>query len=341
MNINLLLYFFILFGAFFAVIIALGQVLLKNRQRHNVILALLLLSIAMWLGATGLYPFVFSNELKLWKTIVALAIAIPLYCSGPLVYFYFQFLIDEDYKIKKIHLIYLLPVFTAIIMIILDKGPGVWYLLHISVIYCALFLIAIIKEIYNIIRNAGKKRQSIILIVLLICVYLIGLAVLRVVTDRGTIPSIGITIFLIVIYLLSHRNSEFLMIIKIEAEKNKYAQSQLNNIDVDMIVKKLHTLLSVEKMYIEESLSLQSLASAIGITKHQLSELLNVQFNMTFNNYINQFRINEAKSLIIAEPESSIISIAYAVGFNSTSAFYTAFQKNTGMSPTAFRQSNA
>jgi YesN/AraC family two-component response regulator len=74
------------------------------------------------------------------------------------------------------------------------------------------------------------------------------------------------------------------------------------------------------------------------ISTHQLSQLINEQSKTDFRNYVNSFRIDEAKTLLILEPERSIISICFHVGFNSKAAFNKAFKKVVGCSPGEFRE---
>ena len=66
--------------------------------------------------------------------------------------------------------------------------------------------------------------------------------------------------------------------------------------------------------------------------------MINERLNMNFNTFINQYRIDEAQKLLIRDPERSVISVAYDVGFNSKSSFYDAFSRYTGVTPQAYRK---
>ena len=74
------------------------------------------------------------------------------------------------------------------------------------------------------------------------------------------------------------------------------------------------------------------------ITEAQLSQFLNQHYNKNFNSYINGFRIDDAKKLLVNEADRNTLSIALAVGFNSYSAFHSAFRKTTGISPAEYRK---
>jgi len=74
------------------------------------------------------------------------------------------------------------------------------------------------------------------------------------------------------------------------------------------------------------------------MTSHQLSELLNARIGRSFNNFVNEYRVEEACRMLIEEEHRSVVSIGVAVGFNSNSAFYKAFSNIKGISPARFRK---
>jgi AraC-like DNA-binding protein len=78
----------------------------------------------------------------------------------------------------------------------------------------------------------------------------------------------------------------------------------------------------------------------MAISIHDLSYLLNEAFGMNFFRFINLYRIEEAKQLMISEKyrHLNILGIAYSAGFNSKTTFNTAFKKETGVSPSQFMQ---
>jgi AraC-like DNA-binding protein len=124
-----------------------------------------------------------------------------------------------------------------------------------------------------------------------------------------------------------------------EIAKLSYAESTLKNIDILVNLGKLNELMGVSKLYRNENLSLAMIADAMGLSSHQLSELVNRQFGVNFSRYIREQRVNAAKTILANEPKSSVLSIGLEVGFGTQSNFYVAFKEITGMSPGAYRKS--
>jgi AraC-like DNA-binding protein len=96
-----------------------------------------------------------------------------------------------------------------------------------------------------------------------------------------------------------------------------------------------------ERPYLESQLTLPQLAQQLGISPNYLSQVINEQLQKNFFDFINEYRVAEAKSKLTADSttKGSIADVAYDSGFNSKSAFYTAFKKHVGMTPSEFRAS--
>ena len=110
--------------------------------------------------------------------------------------------------------------------------------------------------------------------------------------------------------------------------------------DLGKIDNQLKIIMEEEKFYCDEDLTLKRLSEALEISTHQLSEFLNGYYKMNFKNFINSYRIKEAKILLSEQPGRNTLSIAFAAGFNSYTTFYYQFKKKEGMSPNDFRRLN-
>jgi AraC-like DNA-binding protein len=103
---------------------------------------------------------------------------------------------------------------------------------------------------------------------------------------------------------------------------------------------KLNKLIEHEKPYRNSTLSLKELAESLEVSTRDISLLINNELNQNFFDFINRYRINEAKELL-GNPENkkvTILEIMYDVGFNSKSSFNTAFKKYTNKTPSQFRK---
>lgn len=95
-----------------------------------------------------------------------------------------------------------------------------------------------------------------------------------------------------------------------------------------------------KELYKQHDMSRATLTDHTGISINRISELINKHFGVNFPEWVNTYRIEEAKSMLHSEVfEGSIKEVYFDVGFNSKSAFNKAFKKHTGLTPTAFRQS--
>lgn len=122
--------------------------------------------------------------------------------------------------------------------------------------------------------------------------------------------------------------------------KHKYKQERLNPIFAQECIKKLMYLMEIKKIYRDDTLSLQSLSEKLSITPHQLSQLLNEKLDKSFPDFINTYRIEEAKKLLRDRNNGNrkIIAIAFDVGFNTKSAFNNAFKKYNRMTASEYRK---
>ncbi len=118
----------------------------------------------------------------------------------------------------------------------------------------------------------------------------------------------------------------------------KYANSALDETTRRRILGKLQTVMETQKLYTQASLSLRQLSEQLRESPHYLSQVLNQDLNTSFYDWVNRYRIDAAKQILLNQPEKTILSIAEEVGFNSKSTFNTAFRQYTQMTPTEYRR---
>jgi AraC-like DNA-binding protein len=99
--------------------------------------------------------------------------------------------------------------------------------------------------------------------------------------------------------------------------------------DKTALFNQISKLVTDEKLYLEADISLSSLSQLIGKTTQTTSEVINQYAKRNFNDFINFYRIQEAKRLLLDTNSKhfTISSIAFDIGFSSLSSFNSAFKK--------------
>lgn len=121
----------------------------------------------------------------------------------------------------------------------------------------------------------------------------------------------------------------------------KYEKSTLTPERAENYSKKLLYIMETEKPFTKSDLKLQDLAHRLSIYPHHLSQVLNERLHQNFYDFINQYRVKEAKRKL-ADPDknhATILEIAYDVGFNNKASFNAAFKKHVGLTPSQFKKS--
>lgn len=97
----------------------------------------------------------------------------------------------------------------------------------------------------------------------------------------------------------------------------------------------LNALMNEKQVYLNSTLSLKELAELVDIHPNKLSWLLNEVFEMSFNDYVNNFRLQcfQEKALQADSKNYTLLGLAFESGFNSKSTFNDFFKKKTGVTP--------
>ncbi len=105
-------------------------------------------------------------------------------------------------------------------------------------------------------------------------------------------------------------------------------------------IQTLLILMKRDKPYLEPELTLEQLASRLSLKPRTLSQAINDILRQNFFDFVNHYRIDEAKNLLTnpKDKKITVLEILYQVGFNSKSSFNTLFKKYTGLTPTEFRK---
>jgi AraC-like DNA-binding protein len=108
----------------------------------------------------------------------------------------------------------------------------------------------------------------------------------------------------------------------------------------NILIEKLRQYMKNEKPFLDPELSLSTLAKAMGINRNQLSQLINTGIGENFYDFINKYRVDEVKRLMI-DPQKqnyNLLGMALEAGFKSKSTFNLIFKRFTGLTPTEYKK---
>lgn len=125
----------------------------------------------------------------------------------------------------------------------------------------------------------------------------------------------------------------------VKQKPQRYLNSPLTNSMSVGLFQQLEQRMSDQKLFTDNTLSLPKLAEVMGVSVNYLSQVINQQANQNFFDFINRYRVHEVQRLMREKPDRTVLDLAMNAGFNSKSAFYTAFRKNIGMTPSQYKKS--
>lgn len=122
-----------------------------------------------------------------------------------------------------------------------------------------------------------------------------------------------------------------------------YARSGMDAEEAARQRDRLVALMETEHIYRRGDLTLQDLADALGVTSHNLTEVLSTQLGERFYDFVNGYRVREVQARL-ADPafaQWTVLAIGIEAGFNAKSSFNAAFKRHTGMTPSQYRRQQA
>ncbi len=319
----------------------------STKKLSNYLFAAFLLVTAFDLS--GMFISIQNSTLKSLK-ITSVLLQMPLY------YLYVQSVCYFNFKLETKHLLHTLLFLGVFILFIAtsisDKSYSMYQIItkmqYYSYIIAVFFTLNHFKKLYqeNYSANHYNTYKWLLQITIL---FLIGscFVLLRdfipskqnklLLTSLNLLTSI-FALFVICWFVLKALNKPSLFL-GIDKNLTPLRPAKKLNIESEQAIQRLSEYMTAERPYLDPELSLQKLALGISLPEKQLSLLINQQIGKHFFDYINEFRINDAKVLLKEQPNLTVLEILYEIGFNSKSSFYTAFKKQTYQTPTAYRKS--
>jgi AraC-like DNA-binding protein len=367
-----ILHFFIFYAGILALMMALGQLVERQKNAGNYIMSAFLCCV----GVYQLYHGAMISGLLLEYPHLGLLHVPFLYFAGPLLYFFFKQLGKLDFRFRKVYLLHFAPGLLLILALLpfymksaeekrqfLQCPPALGsrvtmlseytIIILFIMISITVYLILFLKEstyLWNrkylrLKRVAYLSHLIIVTTCTIIFVYFTGFLLINIFSFSHdayltliTVISVATCILVLLIYLMGKRYPEYFREFQREVERIRYEISRIEGLNVEAVLRHLNRLMEEEKVFCDEDMTLNRLADELSIAPYQLSQILNEKLNKNFNRFINEYRVQEARKLLVDECNRAISSIAYAVGFNSLSVFYDWFLKVTGTTPGKYRE---
>ncbi len=279
-----------------------------------------------------------------------------VYFMGPATFFGFFLVVDADFILRRRHWFAFAPgliiLVTLPIVSLIDaplfvhrpmdffKGSPptlLEYLLVLGFIHNIFYYLPIFRSTSLLFNLHALKTQAsarilmgIYFVTTGITAMLIGAFVVR--NSFWLYLAAGFTAYLsVLVHIFRRYSPELFEQIQVAIEKTRV--SRLEGLDLKQLHFELIELMTSEKLYMDENLTLAKLAEELDIKPHQLSEFLNKHMKMNFNRFINHLRVEKAVKLLLENPEANILDVGLECGFNSKAAFNAAFSGIKGMPP--------
>ncbi len=368
---NFTVNFLIFFGVLFSLIIAAGAAVKKDKIAMDKYQMLAFFGLSLWIlqiaiYSTSIIPYE-TVSYYISTTLIPVTMLVP-----PIIAMRYRWIIYNRIRIEKRYYFLFIPVLISIIILTLPlfnpefrfkeglfiKGPLlsenfkelpiyfklVYLMFPLPKIYLIYTMIPNIMRLHTLSRNNSSRET----LQVSRMGFLFGMAIIlsNFISIYGDFYSFqtlkaGIILAnfsLALLYIANNRFPDYNSLLARATKKAYYERSKIKGLDIDKITNRLYQLMNDEKIYSDEELSLKTLAAELDIKPHQLSQILNERIEKNFNTFVNEYRVDEAKKLLLEDPKRSILSIGFSAGFNSNTTFINAFTKIVGISPGQYRK---
>jgi AraC-like DNA-binding protein len=343
-----ILFFFSALGVFNGFIIsAYLLVFKKSKSAASYFLGLMLLGLCLKICKSFIYYF--------YPALPGIYIQIGIFGGalvGPSLFYFIKSALGPDTKITAIqkgtYLFWFLVILIASIIAPYDNRPDLWesYIWAIIALQFTVYMLLsgwLLRNVFAKLFTREKISQTEKLVLAVFIGNIVVPASFKLsVFSFFNGPCIsGALFFSLILYLntflfISRRKTSNLL--SDNQDQVRYANKKIDEGQASSLTERLQKIILAEELYKNPDLKLNDLAKKVGISGHQLSQLLNDNLGKSFAAYINEYRINEACQLIANDKGIKLEAIGYEVGFNSKSTFYTAFKKYKSTTPTLYKE---
>ncbi|MEM6806585.1 MAG: AraC family transcriptional regulator [Bacteroidota bacterium] len=313
---------------------------------------------------SGLFALNFSNILLINQGVWGNELNFGLvygFLYGPVFYLYALYLMEQEEQLNKRHYVHVLPSCIVLVYILATGNPirtewrlmglTLFVLVHIF-LYLGKSYLAILsfqKRLKDNFSEIESRKLSWLKSLIISITFILFFSSLEAFFPNSYEPFyVELYFVLISLFALMMINFMFYKGLRypeilghqlLESPKRKYQGSNLSKEGAEHTLKKLDHFMIREKPYLNEELSIRELAALLEVPAKHLSQVINENKSMNFFDFINEFRIEEACTLLRNKTSSEmrINEIMYQVGFRSKSTFNQVFKLKVGMTPKAYR----
>lgn len=208
-------------------------------------------------------------------------------------------------------------VYLMLILYSIFKGKRKHWIIYFTIPIVSLFVLSFINDILKILSASelpmfdNKKLNTYLLMIVAFLFYFIAFKLLS--KSKKILP---------------------------ENEISKYRSSNLNLALIPKYKKDLIRSMETDELYLNGKLSIQDVSEKLNIPRQHISEVLNEHMNTSFQDFINQYRVEAFINRLENDQNNNytLLGIATDVGFNSKSSFNAIFKKFKGLTPTQFKK---
>lgn len=193
-------------------------------------------------------------------------------------------------------------------------------------------------------KNLNWLKWILIIFAVIILFTLVEAALSDHLSSQYNLPLLFINLFtLLTINLIYFRGLSYPELFNdyvIRTGGQKYTASKLSAGEAVEKLNRVESHMEKNKPYLEFELTIKDLAEQVGLNPRELSQVINEKRKMNFYEFVNHYRLEEAKKLLLEHDGEAmrIKEVMYAAGFSSKSTFNSIFKKSTGRTPRQFRQ---
>ena len=344
-----ILFFFSALGSFNALLLSCYLIFInKGKHLSNFFLGLLLLALSIRIGKSVF--FYFNHDLS--KNYLQIGLS-ACFFIGPLLFYFTKSIIEKRKIIPvgwKLSLGILFIIITTVGIIVPYKTyPEIWRSHIIYSIYIVWFLYIIASGI--VIKNIIKRKifrfnevmqpyENWLLLVyfsniIIFLSYVMSILKVNFIYINGAVL-FSLLLYISILAFFSRKRTDSLF----SLTTIKYINKKVDDVDASFLIEKIMKQMDEKKRYRHPNLTLNGFATEINISSHQLSQLLNDNLGKNFTTFVNEYRINEACSLLLTNDKFTLEGVGYEVGFSSKSTFFSTFKKIKGSTPLIFQQNN-